>query len=133
MGESMSSPNLSASSARPSVDAPIRLAIDVSPTSESHFFVGLTGDLSQGGLFVATYRDLAVGTPVIVACRLGDDEGEDEVLLFGLVAWQRDAGEGAFPGIGVRFGDLSGPRLAVVERFCRARAPLFYEVDLVAA
>jgi uncharacterized protein (TIGR02266 family) len=125
----MSTPNPPASSPDLSADAPIRLAIDVSPDSESHFFSDLSGELSQGGIFVATYRDVTVGTPVSVVCCVDDQE----LVLCGVVAWQRDAGADSSPGIGVRWSTLSPSCQDAIERFCRRRAPLYYEVDLVAA
>ena len=118
-----------ASPAAPSADAPIRLAIDVSPDSESHFFADLSGELSQGGIFVATYRDVTVGTPVSVVCCVDDEH----LVLCGVVAWQRDAGAESSPGIGVRWSELSPSCQETIERFCRLRAPLYYEVDLAAA
>jgi uncharacterized protein (TIGR02266 family) len=124
----MSTPTPSASSVGTPSDAQIRLAIDVSPDSESHFFVGLSGELSQGGIFVATYRDLTVGTVISIACHLHDEEH----VLHGVVVWQRDAGVDSSPGIGVRFEEPSSPCRAAIERFCRLRAPLFYDVDLAA-
>jgi uncharacterized protein (TIGR02266 family) len=112
-----------------SPDASFDLTIDVSFDSESHFFVDLSCDLTQGGIFVTTYRDIAVGTNVAIACRLLDDEIE----LYGVVAWQRDAGDGCSPGIGVTLGVCPPATRAAIERFCTYREPLFYEVDAMAA
>jgi uncharacterized protein (TIGR02266 family) len=113
----------------PFTHEPIDLAIELSADSESHFFVDLSGDLSRGGIFVATWRDIAVGSLVRIACRL---LGEVFVLR-GMVVWQRDAGEGASPGLGVLLARLAPAPRATVERFCRAREPLYYEVDALAA
>src|SRR5688500_16619726 len=40
------------------------LVVELHLASDSHFFSGLSGDISEGGVFVSTYRDLATGTPV---------------------------------------------------------------------
>jgi uncharacterized protein (TIGR02266 family) len=112
-----------------STHAPIDLAIELSPDSESHFFVDLSGDLSHGGIFVATWRDIAVGSHVRIACHLS----AEVFVLRGVVAWQRDAGEGTPPGLGVLLAHLAPASRVRVERFCRAREPLYYEVEALAA
>jgi type IV pilus assembly protein PilZ len=101
------------------------IEVEVSLTSESHFFVGLTGDLSGGGLFVATWSAVPVGAPVALAVSLPDGP----VLARGHVRWVRDAAEGRAPGLGVAFESLSDEDRARVEAFCTERAPWYYEVD----
>jgi uncharacterized protein (TIGR02266 family) len=105
------------------------LTLDVTPSSESHFFADLSGDMSRGGLFVATYRDIAVGTAVSIACNvLGAP-----LRLTGVVAWHRDPGPDAAPGLGVRLAAMSPEARRAIDRFCATREPLYYEVDLLAA
>jgi uncharacterized protein (TIGR02266 family) len=102
----------------------VRVEVEVSLASESHFFVGLTGDLSEGGLFVATWRKLPVGATLDVELALPDGP----VIARGTVRWLRDAGDEGAPGVGVAFESLSDADRARIESFCAARAPWYYEV-----
>src|SRR5439155_16001490 len=45
----------------------VSLNVDLSLISESQFYAGLDGDVAGGGLFVATYRHLTIGTFVDIA------------------------------------------------------------------
>ena len=40
------------------------LTIDLTLTSESQLYAGLSGDMSEGGVFIETYRNLPLGTMV---------------------------------------------------------------------
>ena len=42
----------------------VAVAVDIHLASDSHFFSGLSGDISEGGLFLSTYRPLPVGSAV---------------------------------------------------------------------
>ena len=118
---------ISPSESCPRLDSGVRqrVAIEVtaSQESESHFFVDLTGNLSQGGLFVATWRRLPVGTAVDLAISLP----HGALSLRGRVRWVRDLAEGVVPGLGVVFEGLSDEQLARIEEFCAQRAPLYVD------
>jgi uncharacterized protein (TIGR02266 family) len=101
------------------------LEVEVSFETESHFFAGLTRDISEGGLFLATYRPLAVGARVSLSLSLPD--GALEVT--GTVRWSRDANEGSAPGVGIAFDPLDETATKRINRFCELRAPLYYDVD----
>jgi uncharacterized protein (TIGR02266 family) len=103
----------------------VAIEVDVSLSSESHFFVGLSGDLSRGGLFVVTWRKLPVGTPIFVAVDLPDGR----VLADGEVRWVRDAADGASPGLGLAFTGISEQDRRRIELFCADRAPLYFDVE----
>jgi uncharacterized protein (TIGR02266 family) len=104
-------------------DVRIALEVEVSLSSESHFFVGLSGDVSRGGLFVVTWRKLAVGTPIFVAVELPDGR----LLADGEVRWARE--EAAAPGLGIAFTSLSEEDRQRIEVFCGQRAPLYFDVE----
>lgn len=104
-------------------DVRIALEVEVSLASESHFFVGLSGDLSGGGLFVVTWRKLAVGTPIFVAVDLPDGR----LLADGEVRWARDAADA--PGLGIAFTSLSEEDRRRIEVFCAQRTPLYFDVE----
>jgi uncharacterized protein (TIGR02266 family) len=103
----------------------VALAVEIDFASESHFFAGLSGDLSEGGVFVETYRTLPVGSEVALEFSLPNGT----VTTHGEVRWHRDASDSSPPGLGIAFADLSHEEKSVVHDFCKARAPLYYEVD----
>ena len=101
----------------------VRLEVEVSLTSESQFFSGLSGDLFEGGIFVQTYRALHIGAMVEIEIALP----ERRVLGVGCVRWVRDVASGALPGLGVVLIGLSVTDREAIERFLRLRTPLYYE------
>ena len=61
-------------------------------------------DISEGGLFLATQRPLAPGTPL----RLEIDGSHGSLRLDGVVRWIRECAGAAGPaGMGIRFEELS--------------------------
>jgi uncharacterized protein (TIGR02266 family) len=102
----------------------VPIEVDVSLTSDSHFFVGLSGDLSEAGLFAATWRELAVGTPLDVTVTLPDGL----LVARGRVRWARHATDAAPPGLGIALDELTKPERTRLETFCASRAPWYYEL-----
>ena len=103
----------------------VAIAVDIDLASESHFFSGLSGDVSEGGVFVQTYRDIAVGSEVEVEFVLPGGH----VSAHGKVRWHRDKSDSSPPGVGIAFDDLSEEDRELIHRFCQARAPLYYDVE----
>jgi uncharacterized protein (TIGR02266 family) len=101
------------------------LDLEVSLDSESHFFAGLGGDVSEGGVFVVTYRALERAAPVLLRIALGGERLEVE----GTVRWRRQASEQMSPGVGVAFGELPARARALIESFCRRRPAFYYDVE----
>jgi uncharacterized protein (TIGR02266 family) len=95
----------------------------VSLASDSNFFVGLSGDVSRGGLFVVTWRKLEVGTAIFVAIDLPDGR----LLADGEVRWAREAADA--PGLGIAFTNMSEEDRRRIEVFCAQRAPLYFDVE----
>ena len=102
----------------------VALAVEIDLSSESHFFSGLSGDLSEGGVFVETYRDIPVGSEVA----LEFDLPNGSVTAHGSVKWHRDHSDSSPPGVGVAFDDLSDEGKELIVAFCARRAPLYYDV-----
>lgn len=102
----------------------VHLQVDIGMWSASHFYAGLSLDVSQGGLFVATYRVLEPGTKVCLYFQLPSGEA---IETEGRVTWLRDASEDTPPGMGISFFDLDPSALAAIERFCAQRAPLYHQ------
>jgi uncharacterized protein (TIGR02266 family) len=95
--------------------------------TETNFFTGFSGDLSDGGLFIATWDLLPIGSELTLSFVL--PEGR-QIRGRARVSWVRGAprssDENHEPGMGVVFEDLGEADKAAVMRFIRVRAPLFY-------
>ncbi len=102
-----------------------RIEVEVSLTSESQFFAGLSGDVSTGGVFVQTYRVRPVDSPVLVTLSLPTGQ----IQTTGVVCWVRAAAEGAAPGLGVAFDELPSRDRELVDEFCKTRPALYHEVE----
>ena len=83
-------------------------------------------DLSDGGLFVATYEAVPLNSPVRVVFELPCGT---RVSAPGRVAWVREPLDGHAPGVGVAFEALSDEQREAILGFVRERPPLFYDVD----
>ena len=103
----------------------VELEVEVSLTSESQFFAGLTGDISTGGLFVHTYSLRPVGSRVLVCFALPTGE----IKTPGIVRWVRRANEGTEPGLGIAFESLMGNDRDSIEAFCKKRPPLYHDLE----
>ncbi|HVW26212.1 MAG TPA: TIGR02266 family protein [Polyangiaceae bacterium] len=99
---------------------------DVEFLGDSHFITGITQDISEGGVFVATYQKLPIGTPVCIAFELPDGH---RVEARGEVRWQRPEREeaGTRPGLGIAFSDLTQESLAKISGFCGSLPARYYE------
>jgi uncharacterized protein (TIGR02266 family) len=96
-------------------------------SSETNFYVGFSGEIAEGGVFVATYNTLDVGTLVYVIVNL---PGGYEFKLPGRVHFVRDPMDlsaEAEPGMGVKFEALPADNRELILRFIRKRAPMFYD------
>ena len=100
------------------------LEVDIGLLSHSHFYTGLSMDVSKGGLFIATYEPLEVGTLLTLFFVLPSGQA---VEAPGKVRWIR-AGDAEFPpGMGVAFEALSDDALKAVATFCEQRSPLYHD------
>jgi uncharacterized protein (TIGR02266 family) len=90
--------------------------VEVDFESESHFYAGLSENLSEGGLFVATYAPRPVGSAIDVTLKL-PGHGEP-VRTRGTVRWVREFSEmsDTVPGMGLRL-ELDDQDLPRIRRF----------------
>jgi uncharacterized protein (TIGR02266 family) len=103
----------------------VHLEIGIGIASESNFYTGLTEDVSAGGLFVATWQPLPIGTEVNLQFIL---PGDVEVTCHGRVQWLREPRDGDLtPGMGVQFVGIDPESAKIVERFVQKRAALFWD------
>ena len=117
------------SEAQPSTSVPPgereSLEANVGATTESNFFVGFSGDIGDGGVFVATYLTLPLGARVEVLVTL---PGGFEKQIPGTVRFVRDPMDmDSEPGIGVKFDALDREARELILRFIRKRPPLFFD------
>jgi len=103
----------------------VHLEVDVSFASESHFYAGLTGDVSQGGLFVSSYVPRRLGENILLRFTLLGELIE----VGGVVRWLRAGSPDASPGFGVELRELPPAAAASIRTFCSKRAALYYEGD----
>jgi Tfp pilus assembly protein PilZ len=103
----------------------LRIDIELSLWSESHFYAGLSLEASQAGLFVATYRPLKPGESVLLRVEILGEWVEIE----GVVRWGRVASEYAPPGVGVALRGLAPNARRLICAFCAQRVPIYYELE----
>ncbi len=105
--------------------------LQVGVATRHRLFVGLTSNISSGGLFVATDEPLARGDEIEVRFRI---PGSDHVFhKRAQVAWTRpfdetvtDANQQA--GAGVRLLDLNDDEKRMLNAFIDVHEPLFFDM-----
>jgi uncharacterized protein (TIGR02266 family) len=105
------------------------LSAELSATSESNFYTGISGDIDEGGLFIATHQNHQPGTLIDLTLSL---PGHTPLRLAGEVRWIREFSEfteDLEPGLGVGFLNLPDEARRAITDFMKARQPLFYELD----
>lgn len=105
----------------------LAVAVDVSMHTEHNFYTGLTENLSEGGLFIATYEVPALGTEIELTISL---PRHPPIKTLGVVRWHREYNKftsDLAPGIGVQFLTLAQADHDAIIRFIREREPLLYE------
>jgi uncharacterized protein (TIGR02266 family) len=100
---------------------------NVGASSETNFYVGFSGEIAEGGVFVATYNTLEVGSLATLTVTL---PGGYEFRVPGQVHFVRDPmdmSDDSEPGMGVKFEQLASEHRDLILRFVRKRAPMFYD------
>ncbi len=100
---------------------------NIGATTESNFYVGFSGEISEGGVFLATYETFPRGTPVNMLVTL---PGGFEMNVTGSVRFVRDPldfSADSEPGMGIQFDALQPNDRELVLRFIRKRPPMFYD------
>ncbi|MDB4944040.1 MAG: Signal recognition particle receptor protein FtsY [Labilithrix sp.] len=96
--------------------------------SEHNFWSGLTMNMSEGGLFVATHTTVPSGTRLLLHLLLPFEKAP--LVVEAEVRWSRPySGQADVPpGLGLRFVDVDPPTLKKIKKFvATVREPLFYE------
>ena len=105
----------------------VSVDVEIGFASETNFYTGFSEDISEGGIFVATYNVLPMGAQLELSFVLPDGHA---VSATGIVTWLREpqglASE-ITPGMGIAFQSLIAPDRDAIHRFLAQRAPLFYD------
>ncbi|HQP33588.1 MAG TPA: PilZ domain-containing protein, partial [Polyangiaceae bacterium] len=104
----------------------VPLEVEVGLSGDNTFFAGLSMDVVDGGLFVATWQALPVGTLVEVSLVL---PGGHAVTAPGVVVFVIDEREELSPGMGITLSGLAPQHLDAIRRFCKQRPPTYYDMD----
>ncbi len=104
-------------------------AAELGAHSPSNFYKGLSGNdiVDHGGLFVSTYKLPKLGTRVRLRVSM---PGGYEFEANAVVRWRReptDASDGAPPGFGAQFTDITPEARQLVYRYVRNREPMFHD------
>ena len=106
------------------------LVVEVHLQSENNFYAGITDNISEGGVFVATVNPPEIGTVVEFELHLPPDHGPFH--LVGEVRWHRPvraAIDGAPAGCGIRFTALSVETARAIAAFVQQRETILFDVD----
>jgi uncharacterized protein (TIGR02266 family) len=105
-------------------DDRVDLRVEVHLDSDSCFFAGLSGDVDDGGLFVATWRELEVGAELRLEIVLPDGAARAR----GVVLFRREPSDESPPGVGIALEIRGEDDKGRVRAFCADREPLYYEL-----
>jgi len=114
------------------------VSINVTLFGEHNFYVGLSENLSEGGLFVGTQNILPIGTLIRMEFTL--PTFPDAVSVVGEVRWVRSpnafskdhnnfssgGGDAGRPGMGIQFKELTPEVSKAITKFIGIRDPEFY-------
>ena len=103
------------------------LKVFVGLESEHNFFTGFSRNISSGGLFIATHDVLDIGQEVELLFQLPSGT---TLHTNGQVTWIRPFDPDKpdkFPGMGVKFVDLSPEESAYIRDFLDEREPILYD------
>lgn len=119
-----------------------RYAIQIGITlcGDNNFYMGLSENLSEGGVFIATQTVLDIGTVVRLQFSISTED-KPPITVVGVVRWVRTrnalaqdhncftpAEENQMrPGIGIQFSEVGPQDEATIREFFRLRRPDFYD------
>jgi uncharacterized protein (TIGR02266 family) len=105
----------------------VNVEVNIGATTDSNFYVGFSGEISEGGVFCATYNIQPRNTPMRVLVTL---PGNFEKHVNGFVRFVRDPMDltaESEPGMGIQFEGLDPEARDLILRFIRKRPPMFYD------
>lgn len=108
----------------------VHVAVVLDATSEHHLWSDLTMSVDRGGVFVATYQHLPLGTVVDLELTLSDDE--PPITAKGVVRWTRGHSDvsTAGAGVGIKLVDVATDVTERLDRFAlMVREPMLFELE----
>ncbi|MBI2394453.1 MAG: PilZ domain-containing protein [Deltaproteobacteria bacterium] len=106
---------------------PLPAEVHLDHASDSNLWLGFSEDISEGGVFMATYAAHDLGTPLDLLLHV---VGREPVAVSGVVHWvrpHRHGEEDVAPGVGVRFTKLLPQHARALQAFAESRTPIFYD------
>jgi uncharacterized protein (TIGR02266 family) len=104
------------------------LEIAVTLESEHNFWAGITDNISEGGVFVATNAPPPIGTRVELILTLPSHP--EPFALQGVVRWTRERSTTDLPiGCGIQWQDLPRDAAQAIARFIAQRETILYDDD----
>lgn len=98
-----------------------RFEVSIDLHSRSNFYTGITENISEGGVFIATDERLPLGTQVDLAFALPSGE---EIRTHGVVRWIREPSGHLAGGMGLGFEEVSEEAYLAIREFLESRAPI---------
>jgi len=93
---------------------------------DTQFFAGLSHDMSFGGILIATYRDLPVGSRVHLDFELPTGV---PIHAWGEIRSVREESATYRRGLAIAFREISAESLQHISEYCRVYPPLFLDLD----
>lgn len=104
-----------------------QLAVKVGMEHGNAFFTGFSGNISSGGLFVATHQLLEIGSQLELFFEMPDGH---EVSVVAEIRWRREYNPAATdqpPGMGLRFLNLGYDDQILIDRYIANHETIFYD------
>ncbi|HNT26668.1 MAG TPA: TIGR02266 family protein [bacterium] len=108
------------------VDVELGVSFEMADEGPHKFYTGITQDISQGGVFLATHRILPIGDKV----RLTFSLSGREISAQAEVVWSCDSVTAATytgPGMGLRFMSISEEDKRFIEEYVKQRETIYYD------
>jgi uncharacterized protein (TIGR02266 family) len=113
------------------------LSLAITMRGENNFYAGLSENISETGVFIATSHVLAIGTPVVLSFTL--PSSDQPISVVGRVQWLRGPNAmanaennfggdvaGVKPGMGVCFSEVDPKAVRAIRSFMLLRLPDFF-------
>jgi uncharacterized protein (TIGR02266 family) len=107
----------------------IPIETDVTIGGRGRVVAGVSSDVSLGGIFVAAYTPVPVGTRVSLRFRLPTGQ----IMATGVVRWVREGRPGRIAGMGIELGEMGEVDREALARFCGNRPRFLSYEEIVAA
>lgn len=98
------------------------IEVDVDIEGAAHRFRANTANLSTGGMFVVTHRDIPLGTNVMLSFALPNGASLE---VIGVVRWRRDKNNEGVAGLGIAFFCLEPEAKRTIYDFCAVREAIY--------